>query len=187
MSARRLGVLTLQGAYAAHAQVLERLGAQVRPVRLPADFEGLDGLVIPGGESTTMLRLLERDEMFAALQNYARHKPCLGTCAGAILLAHQVSPAQASLDILDIDVQRNGYGRQLDSAIISGPTALPGGPLEMVFIRAPRFTRIGKDVEVLAERDGEAVLVRQGRHLAASFHPELGEDPRVHQAFLDGL
>lgn len=105
----------------------------------------------------------------------------------SILLAHQVSPAQASLDILDIDVQRNGYGRQLDSAIISGPTALPGGPLEMVFIRAPRFTRIGKDVEVLAERDGEAVLVRQGRHLAASFHPELGEDPRVHQVFLDGL
>ncbi|MHC1480492.1 pyridoxal 5'-phosphate synthase glutaminase subunit PdxT [Frateuria aurantia] len=187
MSAPRLGVLTLQGAYAAHAQVLERLGAEVRTVRLPADFDGLDGLVIPGGESTTMLRLLDRDGMFAALQDYARRKPCFGTCAGAILLARHVHPAQSSLDILDIDVQRNGYGRQLDSTIISAPTALPGGPLEMVFIRAPRFTRIGKDVEVLAERDGEAVLVRQGHHLAASFHPELGADPRVHQAFLDGL
>ncbi|KMQ85807.1 glutamine amidotransferase [Lasius niger] len=167
--------------------MLTRRGAEVRAVRIAADFEGLAGLVIPGGESTTMLRLLERDGMDEALRAYAAQRPCFGTCAGAILLARSVTPAQSSLGLIDIDVMRNAYGRQRESAILCGPCQLPGGELEMVFIRAPRFTRVGHKVETLATRDGEAVLVRQGHYLAASFHPELSEDPRVHDAFLEML
>ena len=181
-----VGVLALQGDYEAHAARLRELGAEVRFVRLPADLDGLDGLVIPGGESTTFLKFLERDGFANSLKSFAAKNPTLGTCAGCILLAENVTrPAQESLGVLDVTVERNAYGRQNDSAVMTGATSLPGGPLEMVFIRAPRITRTGKDVTVLAERENSPVLVRQGDLLAATFHPELSDDPRVHQMFLD--
>ena len=141
---------------------------------------------MPGGESTTMLRFLERHGFFEILQSYVKSTPTFGTCAGAILLAKQVEhPPQPSLAALDITVERNAYGRQIDSTILTADTALPGGPLEMVFIRAPRITRTGPTVETLATRDGFPTLVRSGHILAATFHPELSHDPRVHQLFLD--
>ena len=176
----------MQGAYDAHAKVLQCLGVTARLVRTARELEGLDGLIIPGGESTTFLKFLERDGFLDALEEFVKNKPTFGTCAGAILLAKEVSnPEQASLAVLDIAVERNAYGRQIDSAILTADTKLPGGPLEMVFIRAPRITRTGGCVENLAERDGAPVLVRQGHLLAATFHPELGHDSRVHQLFLD--
>ena len=181
-----IGVLALQGAYEAHAKVLTALGATPKLVRLPEDLSGLDGLIMPGGESTTMLKFLERNDFFATLQTFVQTTPTFGTCAGAILLAKDVAnPAQRSLAALDITVERNAYGRQNDSLILTAPTSLPGAPLEMVFIRAPRITRTGPAVETLATRDGAPVLVREGHLLAATFHPELSHDLRVHQLFLD--
>lgn len=181
-----IGVLALQGAFEAHARALESLGVTARLVRTPAELKGLDGLIIPGGESTTFLKFLERDGFLSALESFVKDTPTFGTCAGAILLAKEVhNPAQTSLGILDIAVERNAYGRQIDSAILTEQTKLPGGPLEMVFIRAPRITRTGPTVETLATRAGFPVLVRQGNLLAATFHPELSHDTRVHQLFLD--
>jgi pyridoxal 5'-phosphate synthase pdxT subunit len=181
-----IGVLALQGAYAAHVKTLDALGATTRLVRVPKELEGIDGLVMPGGESTTMLKFLERHGFFDVLKSFVADTPTFGTCAGAILLAKDVvSPAQKSLDALDISVERNAYGRQIDSTILHAETKLPGGPLEMVFIRAPRIIRTGPTVETLATRDGFSVLVRQGHLMAATFHPELGHDHRVHQLFLD--
>ena len=181
-----IGVLALQGAYDAHVKALTALGAAKRLVRAPADLDGLAGLIMPGGESTTMLKFLERGGFFEALQSFVQSTPTFGTCAGAILLATDVqNPAQRSLAALDITVERNAYGRQNDSAILIAPTALPGGPLEMVYIRAPRITRTGPAVETLATRDGSPTLIRQGHLLAATFHPELSADTRVHQLFLD--
>jgi 5'-phosphate synthase pdxT subunit len=181
-----IGVLALQGAYQAHAQTLSLLGATPKLVKTPADLVGLDGLIMPGGESTTMLKFLERDDFFAVLKTFVATTPTFGTCAGTILLAKDVEhPTQASLAALDITVERNAYGRQIDSTILRNETTLPGGPLEMVFIRAPRITRTGPGVEVLASRDGFPVLVRSGHLLAATFHPELSDDTRVHQLFLD--
>jgi 5'-phosphate synthase pdxT subunit len=180
-----IGVLALQGAYDAHVRTLTALGATPRLVRTPDQLDGLDGLIMPGGESTTMLRFLERHGFFEILQEYVKSTPTFGTCAGAILLANQVEhPPQRSLAALDITVERNAYGRQLDSTILTADTALPGGPLEMVFIRAPRISRTGPKVETLATRDGFPTLVRSGNLLAATFHPELSHDPRVHQLFL---
>ena len=180
-----IGVLALQGAYDAHVRTLTALGATPRLIRVPAELDALDGLVMPGGESTTMLKFLDRNGFFEILQTYVRSTPTFGTCAGAILLAtHVESPAQRSLAALDITVQRNAYGRQIDSSILTAPTSLPGPPLEMVFIRAPRITRTGPAVETLATRDGFPTLVRSGHILAATFHPELSADPRVHQLFL---
>ena len=181
-----IGVLALQGAYDVHARRLTELGAIPRLVRRPEELDGLDGLIIPGGESTTILKFLERNDFFALLESFVQHKPTFGTCAGTILLAkHLTNSTQRSLSALDITVERNAYGRQNDSVILCEPTALPGGPLEMVFIRAPRITEVDAGVEVLAQRDGYPVLVRQGQLLAATFHPELSDDPRVHQLFLD--
>ena len=181
-----IGVLALQGAYDAHARTLFSLGATPKLIRRPDQLEGLDGLIIPGGESTTFLKHLERDGFFSVLDTFVRKTPTFGTCAGVILLANEVlNPAQASLAALDVTVERNAYGRQIDSTIITEPTAIPGGPIEMVFIRAPRITRTGPGVETLASRDGSPVLVRQGKLLAATFHPELSNDTRVHQLFLD--
>lgn len=181
-----IGVLALQGAYAAHVRMLEQLGAETRLVRVPAELDGLDGLVMPGGESTTMLKFLDRNGFFEVLREFVGKTPCFGTCAGAILLAKRVeSPAQRSLEAMDITVERNAYGRQIDSTILESETALPGGPLEMVFIRAPRITETGAGVEVLARRDGDPTLVRSGHLMAATFHPELSGDPRVHEAFLE--
>ena len=182
----RIGVLALQGDFAAHAQALEEAGADAVEVRKPAELVELDGLILPGGESTTFLKFLERDGFLESLQRFLADKPAFGTCAGCILLARNVShPAQQSLAVMDISVERNAYGRQIDSAIQTGETRLPGGPLEMVYIRAPRIASVGPGVEVIAERDGFPVLVRQGKLLAATFHPELSTDRRVHQLFVD--
>jgi len=182
----RIGVLAIQGDFAAHAQALVEAGADAVEVRTPAQLEGLDGLILPGGESTTFLKFLERDGLLESLQRFVEQKPAFGTCAGCILLARNVSqPAQQSLAVMDISVERNAYGRQIDSAIQTGDTKLPGGPLEMVYIRAPRIASVGPGVEVMAERDGFPVLVRQGKLLAATFHPELSSDRRVHQLFVD--
>jgi len=181
-----IGVLALQGAYGAHTDVLRKLGATPKLVRLPADLEGIDGLIMPGGESTTMLKFLEQRGFFDVLKDFVHKTPTFGTCAGVILLATDVTnPTQKSLGALDVTVERNSYGRQIDSTILNAESKLSGGPLEMVFIRAPRITRTGKEVETLATRDDDPVLVRQHHLLAATFHPELGHDPRVHQLFLN--
>lgn len=182
----RIGVLAIQGDFDAHRRRLEELGAEVVLVRNPGQLDAVDGLVIPGGESTTFLKFLERGAFLERLREFARSKPVLGTCAGAILLAREVlDPPQASLGSLDIRVRRNAYGRQLESSIRHGETRLAGGPLEMVFIRAPKIEAAGPNVEVLATEGGDPVLVRQGKTMAATFHPELSADPRVHTAFLD--
>lgn len=184
--APRIGVLALQGAYDVHAAMLRSLGAEAVLVRRPSQLTGLDGLIIPGGESTTFLKHLEQDGFYDALSQFVRTTPTFGTCAGSILLATEVlHPTQPSFAALDITVERNAYGRQIDSTILRELTDLPGGPLEMVFIRAPRISRVGPEVEVLASREGFPVLVRQGHLLAATFHPELSTDTRVHQLFLD--
>jgi 5'-phosphate synthase pdxT subunit len=185
-TAPAIGVLALQGAFEVHARRLADLGATTTLVRKPDQLAALDALVIPGGESTTFLKHLERAGFYSALDAFVHTKPVFGTCAGCILLAKEVTnPTQKSFAVLDIAVERNAYGRQNDSAILTADTTLPGGPLEMVFIRAPRITRIGPGVETLATRDGSPTLVRQGRLLAATFHPELTADTRVHQLFLD--
>jgi 5'-phosphate synthase pdxT subunit len=182
----RIGVLAIQGDYAAHAEALAEAGATAVEVRKREELVDLDGLILPGGESTTILKFLERGNLFDDLKQFCSSRPVFGTCAGAILLAREVrNPAQRSLGLLDAVVERNAYGRQIDSSILFSDTKLPGDKLEMVFIRAPRIVETGPDVEVLAERDGTATLVRQGNLMAATFHPELSPDRRVHQAFVD--
>jgi 5'-phosphate synthase pdxT subunit len=183
-----IGVLALQGDFDAHRRRLEELGAKVVLVRKPEQLDEIDGLVIPGGESGTFLKLLG-DKGFEKLKEFVHAKPTFGTCAGAILLATEVeNPKQAGLGALDIGIRRNAYGRQLDSSIREG-RFLPGqagdSALEMVFIRAPKIERVGAGVEVIATEGVDPVAVRQGRAMAATFHPELSEDMRVHQAFLD--
>jgi 5'-phosphate synthase pdxT subunit len=181
-----IGVLALQGDYEAHARAFESCGAQTVLVRKAEELTGLDGLVMPGGESTTMLKFLDQRAFFDALGKFVSTTPCFATCAGCILLAREVlHPPQRSLGVLDATVERNAYGRQIDSTILTLPTELPGGPLEMVFIRSPRITRVGKGVRVLARRDGYPTLVRQGHLLAATFHPEMTADSRVQRLFLD--
>jgi 5'-phosphate synthase pdxT subunit len=181
-----IGILALQGAYEAHARTLQSLGATAKLIRVPDELTEIDGLVMPGGESTTMLKFLDRNDFFEKLKVFVQDIPVFGTCAGCILLAKDVeNPAQRSLAAMDITVERNAYGRQIDSTILISPTKIEGGPLEMVFIRAPRITRTGPAVETLASRDGFPVLVRERHLLAATFHPELGHDARVHQLFLD--
>ena len=180
-----VGVLALQGDYERHRQTLSRLGVRSVLVRKPEELNGIDGLVIPGGESSTFLKFLEREGFLIKLRDFVASKPAFGTCAGAILLAKEVvNPTQESLGVLDIAIQRNAYGRQIDSSIITGPTKLEGPPMEMVFIRAPRIERTGTGVEVLARREDHPVLVRQGKTLAATFHPELSSDTRVHELFV---
>lgn len=182
----RIGVLAIQGDYEAHAQALREAGAEAVLVRKPEQLAGLDGLVLPGGESTTFLKFLERDGFLGALREFVASRPTFGTCAGCILLAQEVvRPAQESLGVLHATVERNAYGRQIDSSIQTMETALPGGPLEMVYIRAPRILKTGEGVRVLAERDGFPVLVEQDHLLAATFHPELSSDRRVHRYFVD--
>ncbi len=184
----RIGVLAIQGDYAAHAAALTEAGATAIEVRKPEELEGIDGLILPGGESTTMLKFLEKHHFFDALQIYCARHPVFGTCAGAILLAREVrNPTQRSLGVLDAIVERNAYGRQIDSSILVAESSLPGGPLEMVFIRAPRILEVGPSVDVLASRDGYPVLVKQGNIMAATFHPELSTDRRVHRAFVQAV
>ncbi|HVJ06700.1 MAG TPA: pyridoxal 5'-phosphate synthase glutaminase subunit PdxT [Candidatus Saccharimonadales bacterium] len=180
----KIGILALQGDFDAHRKRLEELGAEPVLVRKPEQLDEIDGLIIPGGESSVFLNLLG-EKGFRKLADFVLNKPAFGTCAGCILLAREVeNPSQKGVGALDVTVRRNAYGRQIDSAILEGTTKLAGGPLEQVYIRAPRIERVGDGVEVLAERDGYPVLVRQGKLLAATFHPELSADTRVHAEFL---
>lgn len=180
-----VGVLAIQGDYEAHKAVLRRLGADVILVRKPEQLDLIDAIVIPGGESSTFLNFLAERGFLNKLREFVSTKPAFGTCAGAILLAKEVeNPPQESLGVLDIRVRRNAYGRQIDSSIRQARTQLGEKPLEMVFIRAPKITGTGKGVEVLAAEGNDPVLVRQGKIMAATFHPELTSDTRVHEAFL---
>ena len=189
----KIGVLALQGDFDAHRRRLEELGAEVILVKKPDQLNEIDGLVIPGGESGTFLKLLG-EEGFARLKDFVRAKPTFGTCAGCILLASEVeNPTQNGLGALDITVRRNAYGRQIDSSIREG--RFLGEPIEMVFIRAPKIERVGPDVEVIAtegnnegtneDKTAAPVLVRKDKTLAATFHPELSDDRRIHKYFLD--
>ena len=186
MGDTKIGIVAIQGDYEAHANVLDRLGVAHTYVRRPDDLADLTGVILPGGESTTHLKVMTEEGLFAALKKFAANGGAFfGTCAGAILLAREVrGPAQNSLGLLDISVLRNGYGRQLASDVHAGATKLRAEPLEMVFIRAPIIESTGASVEVLAQDAGHPVLVRQGRMLASTFHPELTSDPAVHEYFL---
>jgi 5'-phosphate synthase pdxT subunit len=178
-----VGVLALQGDFDAHRKRLEELGATVVLVKASEQLDSIDGLVIPGGESSTFLKLLG-EAGFKKLKEFVRLKPTFGTCAGAILLAKEVeNPKQVGLGAIDIGIRRNAYGRQIDSSIREG--LFRDAPIEMVFIRAPKIERVGPGVEVLATESQDPVAVRQGKIMAATFHPELSDDARVHQAFLD--
>jgi 5'-phosphate synthase pdxT subunit len=191
---KRVGILALQGDFDAHAKAVESAGARAKLVRSAADLEGLDGLIIPGGESTTMLKLLREEKLMEPLREFGRRRPIFGTCAGAILLASEVSsPAQESLGLIDIGVERNAYGRQIDSRVTSvTPEAdfqsrTTPGDMEAVFIRAPVIRRVGDGARVLMRYQGDPVLVEEGRHIVATFHPELSSDRRVHELFLQKL
>ena len=182
ISNRPVGVLAIQGDFAAHARALQRIGVNAIEVRRAEGLNATEALIIPGGESTTMLKFIEEERLAEPIVAFARQgRPILGTCAGAILLAREVyNPRQASLGLIDIGVERNGYGRQVDSFIAGVETDVGAGPLEAVFIRAPKIKRVGPEVETLATLRGEPVLVRQANILAATFHPELTGDDRIH-------
>ncbi|HEV2721377.1 MAG TPA: pyridoxal 5'-phosphate synthase glutaminase subunit PdxT [Thermoanaerobaculia bacterium] len=187
----KVGVLALQGDFDAHRRRLAELGAEAPLVRQARELDDVDALVIPGGESTTFVKLMEGAgrrgrgaELFDALREFVAHKPVFGTCAGAILLARGLeNSTQPTLGALDIRVRRNAYGRQLESSIRRGE--FQGAPMEMVFIRAPKIVSFGSEVEVLAREGDDAVAVRQGHVVAATFHPELSEDMRMHALFLE--
>ena len=183
----RIGVLALQGDFDRHAEALARCGVEAVEVRKPAELADVDGLIIPGGESTTLLKLMDAWGFVPALERFhAEGRPIFGTCAGLILLARDVeNPRQFSLDFIDVGVERNAYGRQRESFEAHGSASLDGRatPVEMVFIRAPRIRRVGAGVETLARHGDEAVLARQGSVLVATFHPELTDDPTVHEYF----
>jgi 5'-phosphate synthase pdxT subunit len=208
---KTVGVLALQGDFEAHRKAIERAGARAVQVRTAAELAQCDGLIIPGGESTTMLKLLDAGKLTDAVREFAGRKPIYGSCAGAILLAKEVTrPAQVSLGLMDIDVERNGYGRQIDSRIakigidlenaaggiagrLNGDFENAAGDkiacptLEAVFIRAPIIRRVGDGARVLASYQGDPVWVEQGRHMVTTFHPELTEDGRVHRKFVEKL
>jgi pyridoxal 5'-phosphate synthase pdxT subunit len=182
----KIGVLAIQGDYEAHGRMLARLGVEPVYVRTPADLVGVSGLILPGGESTTHMKVMTEEGLLDAIRQFAKNGGAFfGTCAGTILLAHKVlNPPQASLDLLDIAVLRNGYGRQLASDVEAGRSTLKDEPIEMVFIRAPVIESVGAGVKVLAEFEGHPVLVEQGKILAATFHPELTDDTTIHAHFL---
>ena len=185
---KKVGVLALQGDFEAHGKALARAGADPVEVRSAGDLQDLDGLVIPGGESSTMLKLLEIENLMEPLRDFGRRRPIFGTCAGAILLATEVlNPSQASLGLMDIGVERNAYGRQLESRIAQLKAEGQDTDLEAVFIRAPIIRRVGEDVKVLARYQGDPVWVEQGRHMVTTFHPELTTDLRVHRRFVAKL
>lgn len=189
-----IGVLALQGAFREHVQILQKLGVQAAEVRLSSDLKGLQGLILPGGESTTMTNLMTYYQFWEPLREFAAQGRGLwGTCAGAILLAREVEgtspnlPQQESLGLLDVTIRRNAFGRQVDSFDVPLQVSGLEEPFPAVFIRAPVIERVGEDVEVLAQHQGKVVLVRQGNVLGSSFHPELTGDTRLHQLFLDSL
>ena len=183
----RIGILAVQGDFEAHAAMVAGLGAETVEVRAPADLEGCDGLILPGGESTTQLQFLQEEGLADAIVKFAkRGSPVFGTCAGAILLATEVlNPRQDSLKLMEMTILRNGYGRQIASDVVTGSTTLKKEPLEMVFIRGPIIERAGKGIEVLAEYAGKPTLVQCGNIMAATFHPELTDDTIVHEHFLN--
>ncbi len=182
----KIGILAVQGDFAAHAAMLRELGIETVEVRTPADLADCAGLILPGGESTTQLQFLQEEGLYDAIKRFAAEgRAIFGTCAGAILLAsHVKNPPQESLSLLEMTIHRNAYGRQLASDVFYGPTKLKSEPLEMVFIRGPVIESVSPIVEVLAEFGGKPSLVQQGRILAATFHPELTDDPTVHRHFL---
>ena len=182
----KIGILAVQGDFAAHAAMLAGLGVETVEVRTPEDLADCDGLILPGGESTTQLQFLEEEGLSEAIQKFAaKHRAIFGTCAGAILLATEVkNPNQGSLGLLDMTVLRNGYGRQVHSDVVNGSSSLKKEPLEMVFIRGPIIERVGPGVEVLAEYAGKPVLVQKGRVMASAFHPELTNDTTIHERFV---
>lgn len=186
MADMTIGILAIQGDFEAHARTLEKMGVRHVFVRTPEDLRGVTGLILPGGESTTHMKLLAETRLDKAIQKMAANGGAFfGTCAGAILLAREVkAPAQESLGLLDMSVVRNAYGRQLSSDVLTLPTKLREEPMEMVFIRAPVIEKTGAGVEVLAEREGKPVLVRQGKVMASTFHPELTSDTTIHEQFL---
>jgi 5'-phosphate synthase pdxT subunit len=182
-----VGVLALQGDFAEHGSMLKRLGVAVHEVRLPSDLEALDALIIPGGESTTISRLIQSYDLFEPLKDFARSKPVWGTCAGAIVMAREATDLdRPTLDLMDIVVRRNAFGRQVDSFETDIPIkGMKGDPLHAVFIRAPIIESVGEGVEVLGQLEtGDIVAARQGKMLATSFHPELTCDSRMHSLFL---
>lgn len=184
----KIGVLALQGAFAKHAEMVRKLGAVAIEVRKPEDLEQCDGLIIPGGESTTMMLHIEFIKLREALHSFFQEKPVFGTCAGLILISKEiVSDSMKPFGLLDVAVERNAFGRQSESfskeILLSLDFARPK-PFHAVFIRAPRINSIGPTVKVLAELDGEPILIQQGRHMAATFHPELTDDPAIHSYFL---
>lgn len=184
---KTVGVLALQGDFEAHRKAIERAGARAVEVRSADQLGQCDGLIIPGGESTTMLKLLDIEHLTGPVRKFGEQKPIYGTCAGAILLAREVShPAQASLDLMDITVERNAYGRQIDSRIAKIPVN-GDGEFEAVFIRAPIIRKVGEGATVLARYNGDPVWVEQGRHMVTTFHPELTDDPLVHRRFVEKL
>jgi 5'-phosphate synthase pdxT subunit len=184
---KTVGILALQGDFEAHAKAIEQAGGRAVEVRTREEMAACDGLILPGGESSTMLKLLEYEDLLEPLRAFGAEKPIYGTCAGAILLAKGVShPAQMSLGLMDIDVERNGYGRQIDSRIAKLDVK-DSETLEAVFIRAPIIRRVGADVDVIAKYNGDPVWAEQGRHMVTTFHPELSADGRVHRRFLEKL
>jgi pyridoxal 5'-phosphate synthase pdxT subunit len=187
---KSVGILAIQGDFAMHAKMLDRLGATWKLVEHAEDLDQVDGLIMPGGESTTMLKMFAAEGVGAAIKDFAaKGRPIYGTCAGAILLAKDVSnPPQERLGLIDITIERNAYGRQIDSSVQSGECPeLSDHPLEMVFIRAPIIRRVGEGVRVLGRCGNLPVLVEQGNILAGTFHPELTEDPTLHRYFLGKL
>jgi pyridoxal 5'-phosphate synthase pdxT subunit len=185
---KTVGILALQGDFDAHHKAVERAGAKAIEVRTESELAQCDGLIIPGGESSTMLKLLDQEKLTAPLKRFAGEKPVYGSCAGAILLAREVThPSQASLGLMDIQVERNAYGRQIDSRIARITLENGGGELEAVFIRAPIIRQVGADATVLASYHGDPVWVEQGRHMVTTFHPELTTDARVHRRFVEKL
>jgi 5'-phosphate synthase pdxT subunit len=183
-----IGILALQGDYAEHEEALGQLGVTTRLVKYGEELDGLHGLILPGGESTTMIKFMIGESLLEPVRRFFEQGGALyGTCAGAILLAKRVtSPSQASLELLDISIERNGYGRQVQSHVSYEPCpALGSEPLEMVFIRAPIIHDVGTDVEVLARHRASPVFVRQGKLMATTFHPELSSDHRVHRYFIE--
>jgi 5'-phosphate synthase pdxT subunit len=182
----KIGILAVQGDFEAHAAMLQNLGAETVEVRTVADLEGCDGIILPGGESTTQLQFLQEEGLYDAIRKFsADHRAVFGTCAGAILLAtHVKNPDQESLGLLDMTILRNGYGRQLASDVFFGSTELKKEALEMVFIRGPIIESVASDVRVLASHAGKPALVQKDNLLAATFHPELTDDTTVHQHFL---
>jgi len=183
----RIGIVAMQGDFEAHAAILRSLGAETVKVRAVEDLQGCDGIVLPGGESTTQLQFLKEEGLFEAIRKFAGQGGAVfGTCAGAILLATKVkNPAQDSLGLMEMTILRNGYGRQLASDVFMEPTALKSEPLEMVFIRGPVIEEVGKGISVLARHEGLPALVEKGNLLAATFHPELTDDSTVHEHFLE--